>query len=158
MMKRWSSAAATLTLMACSERNFSRDECGGEICSEAQRCELSTLRCVKNQRPRLTLISPSTVISAASFELTGTVNDDTDGVTLEWRDGIAEWQPLEADSDGAFTITVPSRQLDDEPMHLSVRADDGTNEVERQTIVIVDRVGPKLELKSPSPGSVTGGL
>ncbi len=158
MSKRWSYAAAVITLMSCSERSVPAGGCGGETCGEAQRCDLPTLRCLKNQRPRLTLSSPTTTISDASFQLTGTVNDDTEGTTLEWREGVAEWQAVEADSEGAFTITVAARELDEEPMYLTVRADDGTNQVERSIIVLVDRIGPKLELRSPLPGSVTGGL
>lgn len=149
MMTRWSCAVAVVCLMACSEQPAPMaGACGGETCSEAQRCHASTLRCVTNAVPKLTLVAPTTVISDASFVISGTVVDDTDATLLAWRDGVGEWQPLES-SGGKFSFTVPARELDAEPMYLTVRADDATTQVEASTLVIVDRVGPKFELKAP---------
>lgn len=155
MTTRWP-CAVVLSLMACSTPQLPEGACAGVICTEAQRCERSTLRCVKNELPKVMLIAPTTVVSDASFELSGSVTDDTKGTTLEWRDGVDEWQPVEVDEEGAFVITVPTRLLDAEPMLLTVRAADGQQQVERSTLVIVDRVGPKLELQSPALNQVIG--
>lgn len=155
MMTRWSCAVAVVCLMACSEQPPMAGACGGETCSEAQRCDPSSLHCVTNAVPKLTLVAPATVISDATFVISGTVVDDTGGTRLAWRDGVGEWQPIEASSDGKFSFSVPARELDAEPMYLSVRADDATTQVEASTLVIVDRVGPKFELTAPL--SVVGG-
>lgn len=155
MSTRW---LAVLFLMSCSETiTAPPDDCGGEVCVEGQRCDLPTLRCVTNEAPRVVLTAPTTVVSDETFELTGTVTDDTEGTTLEWRDGVDEWQSVEVFDDGSFALTVKTRALDSEPMHLTVRADDGAKKSEKTIIVLVDRVGPKLELKSPTPGSTSGG-
>ena len=150
MTTRWPCAVVMLSLMACSRAPLVEGGCAGVICSEAQRCEPSILRCVKNELPKVMLMAPTTVVSDARFEVSGTVTDDTEGTTLEWRDGVDEWQPVKVDDAGAFVITVPSRALDAEPMLLTVRANDGLLQVERSIIVIVDRVAPKVELKTPA--------
>ena len=157
MTTRWVGAVVVVFLAACTERSGSGpDGCGGQTCTERQRCDALTLRCVTNERPKVTLVGPTTVISGPTFEISGTVVDDTDDATLEWRDGVGEWHELQMKSDGSFIFTVPARDLDAEPMLITVRAADGTVEVERSTLVIVDRVAPKLELKAPQ-GVVGGG-
>ncbi|MDP1829498.1 MAG: Ig-like domain-containing protein [Archangium sp.] len=153
-MTRWSCAVAVVCLMACNEKPVPGGSCGGEACGEGQRCDASTLHCVTNGVPKLTLVAPATVISDASFVISGTVADDTADTVLAWRDGVGEWQALEA-SDGKFSFAVPARDLDAAPMYLTVRADDATTQVEASTLVIVDRVGPRFELKAPL--SVAGG-
>ncbi len=156
MTTRWPCVVVMLSLMACSRAPLVEGGCAGVICTEAQRCEPSNLRCVKNELPAVMLIAPTTVVSDARFELSGTVTDDTEGTTLEWRDGVDEWQPVEVDDEGAFVITVPSRALDAEPMLLTVRANDGLLQVERSVIVIVDRLAPKVELKTPALNQIIG--
>lgn len=155
MTTRWP-CAVVVSLMACSAPPLPEGACAGVVCTQAQRCEPSTLRCVRNALPKVVLIAPTTVVRDASFELRGTVTDDTKGTTLEWRDGLDEWQPVEVDDEGAFVIAVPTRALDAEPMVLTLRADDGSHQVERSALVIVDRVGPKFELESPSTNEVIG--
>jgi hypothetical protein len=157
MSKRWPLASAVSFLMACSTPAPPIGSCGGEVCGQTQRCEPSTLHCVEDLAPKLTLLAPTTVVSDASFVVSGVVTDDTDDTTLSWRDGVGEWQDLEFDSKGAFSFTVSARMLDAEPMHLTVRASDGVTKLERSVLVIVDRVGPRFELKSPAAGMVTGG-
>lgn len=162
MMTRWSCAVAVLCLTACGGASNSKPaaqpgSCGGDVCAEAQRCDASTLRCVTNEAPLLTLVAPTTVISDAQFEISGRATDDTEVTTLEWREGVDAWKPLVPSADGAFAFTVPTHDLDAEPVAITVRASDGQEKVERFAIVIVDRVGPALELKAPSTGTVSGG-
>lgn len=157
MTTRWPCAVVVLSLMACGKPLLLEGGCAGVVCGKTQRCEPSNLRCVKNELPRVMLVAPTTVVSDASFELSGTVGDDTKGTTLSWRDGVDEWHAVEVDDDGAFTITVPSRVLDAEPMLLTVRADDGLQQLERPIIVIVDRVGPRVELQAPALNQIIGG-
>lgn len=97
MMTRWSCAVAVACLMACSEKPApTAGSCGGEVCGEGQRCDLGTLHCVTNEAPKLTLAAPTTVVSDASFVISGTVVDDTGDTVLAWRDGVGEWQAFEA--------------------------------------------------------------
>ena len=157
-MSRSSLVALLVSFLGCAPPapRITPGACANEVCTQTQRCDGPTLRCVTNESPNVTLVGPTTSISAASFEVTGTVTDDTDGTILQWRDGVAEWQPLVA-SDGAFTLTVPARDLDTETMMITVRADDGALKGERSILVIVDRLAPRLELKAPWVGSVSGG-
>lgn len=159
MSKRGSFAVVLLCLMACSTNpKLPRGEgCGGDLCTDAQRCDENTLRCVTNELPRLTLSSPTTTISDERFVITGTVTDDTEGTIVSWRDGVDEWRPVEVDAEGAFSFTVPTRRLDSETMFIEVRAEDGTAQTVRATLVLVDRVGPTFELASPAPDVVSGG-
>lgn len=159
MSKRCVVAVALFCLMSCSTKpKLPRGAgCGGDLCSEAQRCDENIMRCVTNEVPHLTLTAPTTTVSDASFQITGVVADDTENTLVSWRDGVDEWREIEVDSEGHFAFTVPARQLDSEPMYIEVRAEDGTTETIKPTIVIVDRVGPKLELESPAADVVTGG-
>lgn len=159
-MTRWSCAAVMVCLMACSDGRPHQplpDLCGGEQCEEGQRCDLPTLHCVTNEAPRLLLHGPLAVVREASFEVSGAVIDDTEGTRVEWHEEVGDWQPVTLAADGRFSITVPARELDAEPVLVTVRVSDGLVQFERSTLAIVDRVAPVLELRAPTAGTVIGG-
>lgn len=143
----------SLALLACPKPAPVGD-CGGYACAEGQRCEGSTLTCVTDEPPVITLVKPSAVVNTATFALTGKITDDLAVTSAEWRTGVLPWQSITLAADGTFSITVEAPLADSESMVVNVRASDARVQVTADAQVKVDRVGPTLRLTAPGAAAV----
>lgn len=137
-------------LMACPPKPAGN--CGGTACTATERCDADSLKCVADAAPIITLDSPP-VVSTATFTVTGTITDDAQVTSAEWRTGTRPFTSIDLQSGGAFTLTVDAPVLDAENIVLTLRASDGKNETTLSRDVKIDRVGPTVELQSPDAGS-----
>ncbi|MBL8914872.1 MAG: hypothetical protein JNM17_29475 [Archangium sp.] len=126
--------------------------CGGTECTSSERCDMDSLKCVADGAPVITLDSPP-VVNTATFTVTGTITDDVQVTSAEWRTGTRPFTSIDLQSGGAFSFMVEAPLLDAENIVLTLRASDGKNETTLSRDVRVDRVGPAVELQSPDAGS-----
>lgn len=151
-MLRWVMVVALgLAVVGCE--GGSTGDCGGTVCSPAERCELSSQTCVPDEAPTLTLEGPGGTVSAATFAVRGTVRDDVQVLALQWSLDEQEWTDLEA-RQGDFSFTVPSGQRDAAALTVTVRAKDAIAATARRVEVLVDTLGPSVELLAPDAGTL----
>lgn len=153
-MKQALGLALVVLLVGCSAPS---GVCGGETCTESQRCDADSLRCVEDLAPVISLSIPTEVVSSATLELSGSVTDDVAIVSAEWRLGDGAWAPLSLDASGAFSLTADAPSLDTATVGVSIRVRDAKQESTEAKQVRVDRVGPTITLVAPDAGTLHSG-
>ncbi len=131
-------------------------ECGGNLCTEEQRCEAKTLLCVTDDAPVIAVTPRSGVVSTPTFELTGTIKDDVKVTAATWHIGTGAASSIFIEPDGRFVITLEAPRVDSQDVVVTLRAQDQRTEVTAQVSVKVDRVGPSFRVVRPVVGSLIG--
>ena len=153
-MKHLGWSCVLLALCACPPKP--KGDCGNFTCTETERCESSTLLCLPDEPPQISVIAPSTVVSTPTFALSGIITDDESVTAAEWQTGSAAAVPLTLDAEGAFTIMVDAPMLDSQSTVITLRARDRRTQTTKDVSVQIDRVPPTLTLVRPDAGTLVG--
>lgn len=151
-MGYWVTAAA-LVVSAC-EGN-SRFSCeNGKACPTGQRCEKTTLLCVLDVPPLITLTQPQAMALVAGSKVTveGAVRDDAeDGVTVAFSSDGEQWTPVPLGADRKFQVEVPLPDKDSEPFLITFKATDAAGKPDSVELPLtVDNVSPRCMVSNIS--------
>ncbi|MGV3623559.1 MAG: hypothetical protein ACO1OB_22255 [Archangium sp.] len=139
---------AAMGLLGCPQKPM--DSCGGETCSETQYCRESSLTCEDDLRPVVIIDGATDVVTTPTVIVTGRVVDDVQLLKTEWFAGGEPAKDLTLEEDGRFSVVVDVPARDAETMLFSVRATDKHGPTLQTIQLIVDRVGPRINVVSPS--------
>ncbi len=145
-------AALVAAAPACSPK----DSCGGVVCADEQRCTAS-LVCITDAPPTLQVVAPAEamVVAGSTVAVTGSVDDDTDGLKLEISVNSEAWKPVVVGEGGAFSTRASLPISDGAISTIHVRASDRKGrEVRLSRTVKVDNVSPTCTVMSPIDGAV----